>query len=701
MYRLAFALVLALGLVTQVAPCQSEGSAQITRESFPTRWEVKIPVGSALAQIRDTYEKRRTVRMVSTELQDQSPLPFWFRAYVRDHLPELPTSGSYQYPRVTEQILQWMLAHPDLKAAPPVSRVVGARAVRSVTVGGNINISNLDERNSESAIAVDPSSPQILIAASNNITGDGRQKQFYSADSGATWHATELPLATGSAFDSDPTVGFTTDGTAWAATLGINNTGTAVATQVFKSTDHGATWSFVATISNGNNNDKEMMWIDTQPGSAFKDNIYLAWDVPGSGIRFARSTDKGITWSSVMSLSSDGAIGVDLRTGPAGELYVAWPDTNSRQLKVRASTDGGASFGPVHTIAVTNTPYEIAIPAMCQRNALIYLSIGVDRSGGARKGNLYASWTDKTGTAPDPGCGGVTSTTSSDVFAAVSSDNGNTWSTPKVVHGGNATSDQFNQWMDVDPDDGTVHVVFYDTRDDPGRVQSHVYYVASRDGGSTWVDETKVTSAQTDETVAGADTGNQYGDYNGLVAYRKAVYPSWTDRRTGVPGGKEQIFTAKLGTRPPNPAGTLPACLKSPQLCVLPQLAEGEIILKCLVRPCMVVDLVPKNCLVKYACPGCPPDGLCPPWYEMHFQGLDDSWSLNLLGPKGESIPHQTVKTQDDVVLSFRPSKSRFKSGSIGNYFLTFRLRSAGKTGMDYKVKTSLKVGDKPFSGGK
>jgi hypothetical protein len=115
----------------------------------------------------------------------------------------------------------------------------------------------------------------------------------------------------------------------------------------------------------------------------------------------------------------------------------------------------------------------------------------------------------------------------------------------------------------------------------------------------------------------------------------------------------------------------------------------------------MVVDLVPKNCLVKYACPGCPPDGLCPPWYEMHFQGLDDSWSLNLLGPKGESIPHQTVKTQDDVVLSFRPSKSRFKSGSIGNYFLTFRLRSAGKTGMDYKVKTSLKVGDKPFSGGK
>jgi hypothetical protein len=701
MYRVAFALILALGLATQVSECQSEGNAQITRESFPAKWEVSIPAGSALAQIRDTYEKRRTVGMASTDLQDQSPLPFWFRAYVRDHQPNLPTSGAYQYPRVTEQILEWMLSHPDLKVAAHARRIAGARAVRTVNVGGNLNISNLDERNSESAIAVDPNSPQFLIAASNNITGDGRQKQFYSSDSGTTWHTTELPLAAGSAFDSDPTVGFTSDGTAWAATLGINNTGTAVAAQVFKSADHGATWSFVATISNGTNNDKEMMWIDTQPGSAFKDNIYLAWDVPGSGIRFARSTDHGATWSAVMSLSADGAIGVDLTTGPSGELYVAWPDTNSRQLKARASTDGGATFGPTHAIAVTNTPYEIAIPAMCQRQALIYLAVGVDRSGGTRKGNLYASWTDRSGASPDPGCGGTASTTNSDVFAAVSSDGGNTWSTPKLVNGGSATSDQFNQWMDVDPKDGTVHVIFYDTRDDPGRIKSNLYYAASKDGGATWVDETKVTSAQTDETVAGADTGNQYGDYNGLVAYRGAAYPSWTDRRTGVPGGKEQIFSAKLSLGVQPPGETLPACLRSPHLCVEPQLAAGEIILQCILRPCMVVDFVPKNCLAKYPCPGCAPGGLCPPWYEMHFQGLDNSWSLGLFGSKGESIPHKTVKTENDVVLSFRPSRSRFKSGSIGNYFLTFRLRSAGKTDKAYKIKTSLRLGDKPFGAGK
>ena len=61
-----------------------------------------------------------------------------------------------------------------------------------------------------------------------------------------------------------------------------------------------------------------------------------------------------------------------------------------------------------------------------------------------------------------------------------------------------------------------------------------------------WVDETRVTTGQTDETASDADLGNQYGEYNGLVAYRGAAHPVWTDRRNGVPGNMEQIFTARV-----------------------------------------------------------------------------------------------------------------------------------------------------------
>jgi hypothetical protein len=199
-----------------------------------------------------------------------------------------------------------MAAHPDLNVPPQA-------AERGAAAGGNINLTNFDERNSESFIAQDASNPSVLVAASNNITGSGRQKQFFSADTGATWRATELPLAPGTAFRSDPALAFTSGGTAWAATLGIDNLGTKIDVQVFNSIDHGATWNFVATVSNGRTNDKEMLWVDSDPHSPFRDHIYVAWDVPGQGMRFARSTDRGATWSQVLNLSDDAAIGAVLQ----------------------------------------------------------------------------------------------------------------------------------------------------------------------------------------------------------------------------------------------------------------------------------------------------------------------------------------------------------------------------------------------------
>lgn len=692
--RLRLCFFLATCVAVLALLCPGAGWAQVSRENYPARWEVKVREGTALAQIRDTYEKRRTIRLATTDLEDQSAQPFWFRAYLRDHYPDLPTNGRYQYPRVAQQILQWMLAHQDLQVPAAARARAAAVAVRSITVGSNINITNLDERNSESAVAVDPSNPQYLVASSNNITGSGRQKQFYSSDAGATWRTTELPLSAGVAFHSDPAVAFTTDGVAWAATLGINNTGTSVVVQVYKSNDHGATWTFVTTISTGTNNDKEMLVVDAQTTGPFRDNIYLAWDVPGGGIRFARSADKGVTWSSVMSLSSDRAIGVHLATGPSGELYVAWPDTNSRELRLRKSLDGGATFGSTVVIATTNTPYEVSIPAMCQRAALIYLSVGVDRSSGPRKGNVYATWTDRNGSTADPGCTGIASASNTNVYFSGSSDGGATWATPKVVHSDPPNTDQFNQWMDVDPEGGRVHVIYYDTRDDAGRLKTALYYVASDDGGSTWVDEKKIASAQTDETSAGADLGNQYGDYNGLVAYRKAAHPVWTDRRQGVPGGKEQIFTAGVGVGP----GALPICLRYPKLCVLnPNLEAEAITLLCVRRPCLVVDPLPRNCLVKFSCPGCPPGGLCPPFYHLFLEGIEDGWTVNLVRPNGQQAAFQSFKTESGLVLSFRPSQDLFKEGSIGDYYLTFRLRPTGKTGVNYRIKTRLKLSDAHF----
>ncbi len=401
--------VLLLAAVRPVGAQDTMTHAQLeaVRSRYPraAQWEIRVRAGTRLDSLRRLYERRLHRIAAATDVEDQSPYPLWYRAYLRERFPTLPTSGRYQYPRVTAQMLTWMGSHQDLSVPPsrPPGGSGGPGPARVAMVSGNVDVSNLSERHSESSVAVDYHAPRYLIAASNNITGSGRLKVFFSSDGGGSWNSTELPLDEGAAFHSDPAVAWAPDGTAWAATLGIDIAGV-VKVQMYRSTDRGATWSFVRTVSTGGANDKELMWIDTDDASLHKGNIYVAWDEVGSGMRFARSTDSGATWSPVATLSSDAAIGADLTTGPSGELYVAWPDVTAREIKVRKSTDGGATFGPVQRIAMTNDQYEVSIPAMCRRNVLIYVVIGVDRSSGPRRGSVYAAWDDRDGAGADPGC---------------------------------------------------------------------------------------------------------------------------------------------------------------------------------------------------------------------------------------------------------------------------------------------------------
>ena len=100
-----------------------------------------------------------------------------------------------------------------------------------------------------------------------------------------------------------------------------------------------------------------------------------------------------------------------------------------------------------------------------------------------------------------------------------------------------------SQWLVVDPTTGAVGVMYYDTVNDSTRKKTDVYFQVSNDGGVTWGTPTKVTTAMTNETITGADSGNQYGDYNSLSGYAGLFFPSWTDRRSGA---KEEIWTAPI-----------------------------------------------------------------------------------------------------------------------------------------------------------
>ena len=242
-------------------------------------------------------------------------------------------------------------------------------------------------------------------------------------------------------------------------------------------------------------------------------------------------------------------IGGDVKTNAAGDVFGLWPDTGSRKIFVAKSTNGGVSFGSPVQIAQTFDSYDIGIPSMNSRRALIYVAAGAYKSGPVD--NVYAVWTDLTGvsgctsSANEPGSN-TASTCKSRIWFSRSTNGGAAWSAPVMLNNQASLNDQFNPWLAVDEATGAVAVIYYDTVADAGRKKVDVWYQSSFTGGASWSAATKITSAQTDETSSGADSGNQFGDYNSLSGYLGVYFPSWTDRRANTAGSREEIWTAKI-----------------------------------------------------------------------------------------------------------------------------------------------------------
>ena len=186
---------------------------------------------------------------------------------------------------------------------------------------------------------------------------------------------------------------------------------------------------------------------------------------------------------------------------------------------------------------------------MDSRRLLIYVSGGAYRT--ASKNLVYASWSDLVSACTEPGTN-VASTCKTRVWFSRSTDGGATWSAAVMLNNQASLNDQFAQWLVVDETTGALEIVYYDTVADAGRKKVDIWHQSSFDDGVTWSPAVKVTSAQTDETVSGADSGNQFGDYNSLSGIAGQFFPSWTDRRNNA---REEIWTAKLTDTACTPPG--------------------------------------------------------------------------------------------------------------------------------------------------
>jgi hypothetical protein len=417
----------------------------------------------------------------------------------------------------------------------------------------NIDMSNEGGPQSETSIAINPINPSQIVGGSNEIFCLP-MRGYFSTQGGksGSWHGVDLPLpaaisTNGNDFGSDPGVAWDRLGNVFYSYIVVffnpsfrSITGTEMA--VARSSDHGQTWAptyFNQNIGTGKFNDKPMITVGPD------NTVYVAWDNASFNqgkssnndvILLSRSTDHGVTFSAPVQVSPSqggqaGVIGADPFVASDGTLFVAWTDAINPAIRIAASIDRGLSFGATHKVADTRAIFQTLPPAQASRGALIYPACGADSNG-----RLYCSWTDAN-------AAGFTR-----LFEAQSDDAGLTWTT-RSIDDATVANDQFNQWLAVDPITGNIVLSWYDTRNDPidtDRVSTEVFFTDSTNRGATFAASRQIATAPTDETVAGADLGNQYGDYEGIAAFNGVARPIWTDRRASIAavgGLDEEIFT--------------------------------------------------------------------------------------------------------------------------------------------------------------
>jgi hypothetical protein len=407
---------------------------------------------------------------------------------------------------------------------------------------------------SESDIRLNYGDPSRIIAAANDLNA-ATQPQFFSTDGGANWSSTNLPAVAGDTFQSDPEVDWTSDGTAWALTLGVTAAGSS-RLYSYTSTDNGANWTFEAVVSGSQTAaDREIIWVDHSPTSPFRDQVYAVWHT-GTPVFFSRRTaGPAGTWSAPLQLSgaetTSVGIGADVRTNANGDIFVFWPDADgSQNIVFVRSVNGGATFSAPQVIATTfATTRRLAIPAGSLRNLRVYISAGAYRT--ATKNLVYAVWTDLSGaagctTGSGPGTN-TASTCKTRVWFTRSTNGGTTWSTPVMINNQSGLNDQFHSRLCVDETNGLVVVTYRDTVADSGRQQSHAYYQTSSDDGLTWSTAVQITTSPSDATGSAVDaSGFGYGDYDGLTGSAGTFFPCWTDFRSGI----EEIWSARLSLIP-------------------------------------------------------------------------------------------------------------------------------------------------------
>lgn len=402
----------------------------------------------------------------------------------------------------------------------------------------NNNLSLNSFPQNEPSVRISRTNPNIVVAAWRDfrlgyIDPDiiRRIGYTYSTNGGLTWAVPQLlpdpnPEHTS---QSDPVItsdaqgDFYISSTSRKPVSGFNRD-----MLIYKSTNNGQTFFLHSTAvpgTGGAGEDKEWIFCDLVPANTTYNNIFISWTSfgPQPGIKFRKSTNGGLNWSSTVNIGDNtSGQGSNVCSGTNNQIYVVWAANGIRFDK---STNGGTSFGT--DFQLSNVGTTNGFPFIC-----------VDYSVNPTRGNIYAVWDDMRGG-------------NSDVWFQRSTNGGANWLATPVRINDVTTANQY--WPVIQCDNnGNLYAIYYDTRLGASQINSFVAY--STDAGNTWVNQQLSDSSFTDQEP---NSDVRFGDYIQIDAFGGKIIPVWTDQRKGFPN--QEIYTADL-------SGLIPVSLISSEI---------------------------------------------------------------------------------------------------------------------------------------
>lgn len=401
-------------------------------------------------------------------------------------------------------------------------------------IGDNYRLLPGTTSQSEVFITKHPTDPDILFATANTLKFTPSffvsEGVYVTTDGGSSWFGSDTCKGANIFFHGgDPAIAIDKNGT-----FILTRKGTTTFPGIYShySNDLGNTWSAQKTVST-DDIERATMVTETNPNNPYYGRTYLTWArlVPPYSIGFSYSNDGAQNWTTPISLSTQNIrrAGGEIALGPNGEVYICWAEVASispfTEVNVgfASSSNGGTNWN----ITERAFPMSGIVGILTEKQSIRVNGlprIAVDNSNTSTRGNIYiiTAQKDLSPAGSDP-----------DIILRRSTDGGSTWSSGIKVNQDQINNGKFQFFTGITVDAyGGVNVIFYDDRNTTSD-SSAIFLARSTDAGNTWT-EYQISDHNFKPNAIGGLGQGYMGDNIDITSVGNKLYPVWMDNSTGT-----------------------------------------------------------------------------------------------------------------------------------------------------------------------